>query len=157
MMELLNKTKKGLVYDNQKYFSRFLKYEFEREFDFKVCRNFDYFDGKLSDYSVIIFVIYEEEELFDFLQVYQKGIPLIICTFNKQILNKLKKTHKKGSNYLKCETIVVIYLKKGWSIARLCEKTVPDPILSYFPLNFASFHKDTRMQKFKVNLQNLFL
>jgi len=92
MMELLNKTKKGLVYDNQKYFSRFLKYEFEREFDFKVCRNFDYFDGKLSDYSVIIFVIYDEEELFDFLRVYQKGIPLIICTFNKQILNKLKKT-----------------------------------------------------------------
>lgn len=92
MMELLNKTKKGLVYDNQKYFSRFLKYEFEQEFDFKVCRNFDYFDGKLSDYSVIIFVIYDEEELFDFLRVYQKGIPLIICTFNKQILNKLKKT-----------------------------------------------------------------
>lgn len=91
-MELLNKTKKGLVYDNQKYFSRFLKYEFEQEFDFKVCRNFDYFNEKLSDYSVIIFVIYEEEELFDFLQVYQKGIPLIICTFNKQILNKLKKT-----------------------------------------------------------------
>lgn len=91
-MELLNKTKKGLVYDNQKYFSRFLKYEFEQEFDFKVCRNFDYFDGKLSDYSVIIFVIYDEEELFDFLRVYQKGIPLIICTFNKQILNKLKKT-----------------------------------------------------------------
>jgi hypothetical protein len=82
---------KGLVYDNQKYFSRFLKYEFEQEFDFHVCRNFDYFDQKLNDYSVIIFVIYSEEEIFDFISVYKKGIPVIVCSFNKIILNKLKK------------------------------------------------------------------
>ncbi|RKT00466.1 hypothetical protein [Flavobacterium sp. 123] len=90
-MEVLNKMKKGLVYDNQKYFSRFLKYEFEQEFDFNVCRNFDYFDQKLNDYSVIIFVIYSEDEIFDFISVYKKGIPVIVCSFNKIILEKLKK------------------------------------------------------------------
>lgn len=90
-MEVLNKTRKGLVYDNQKYFSRFLKYEFEQEFDFNVYRNFNYFDEKLSNYFVIIFVIYTEEELFDFLRVYEKGIPLIVCSFNKQILDKFNK------------------------------------------------------------------
>ena len=65
---------------------------------------------------------------------------------------KIKKPHKNESIYQRSETKAAIYLKKYWSTAHLFEKTGPDPILLYFPLNFASFDKDTRMQKFKVNL-----
>lgn len=86
------KKKKLLVYDNQRYFSRLLNYEFKEDFDFDVCRNFDYFKSDvLEDYSLIIFVIYLEEELFDFMKVYKNGIPLIVCTFNNKILKNMQK------------------------------------------------------------------
>jgi hypothetical protein len=124
-MEILNKRKKGLVYDNQKYFSRFLKYEFEQEFDFNVCRNFDYFDVKLSDYSVIIFVIYSDEEIFDFIKVYKKGIPLIVCSFNKLILNKLKKMDEISvldTSSLRSELIIELRNFFNFSILQYVEK-----------------------------------
>ncbi|MDI5950341.1 hypothetical protein QLS91_11770 [Flavobacterium sp. LB2P84] len=83
--------KKGLVYDNQKYFSRLLKYEFQEDLSFDTYCDFKYFDVALNDYSIIIFVIYSEEELFDFMKVYKKGIPLIMCTFSKERFMKLQK------------------------------------------------------------------
>ena len=30
--------------------------------------------------------IYSEEELVNFMRIYKKGIPLIVCTFNKKLL-----------------------------------------------------------------------
>ncbi|TRX37602.1 hypothetical protein [Flavobacterium restrictum] len=83
--------RKGLVCDNQKYFSRFLNYEFKDDFSFDVYRDFEHLDhNDLNDYSVIIFVVYLEEELFDLMKVYKKEIPLIVCTFNKKILGQLQ-------------------------------------------------------------------
>lgn len=81
--------KKGLVYDNQKYFLRLLKYEF-KDISFDSYSNFNYFNEILNNYSIIIFVIYSEEELFDFMKVYKKGVPLIMCTFSKERLIKLQ-------------------------------------------------------------------
>ncbi|MFW0739975.1 hypothetical protein [Flavobacterium sp. T12S277] len=83
--------RKGLIYDSQKYFSRFLKYEFKEDYSFDTYCNFKYFDKVLDKYSVIIFVIYSEEELLDFIKVYRKEIPLIICSFNNKILVELGK------------------------------------------------------------------
>jgi hypothetical protein len=83
--------KKGLVYDNQKYFSRLLKYEFKEDISFDTYSNFKCFNEILDNYSIIIFVIYSEEELFDFMKVYKKGVPLILCTFSKERLIKLQK------------------------------------------------------------------
>jgi hypothetical protein len=39
---------------------------------------------------MIIFVIYNEKEVFDLLKVYKCNIPLIVCSFNKDILLELK-------------------------------------------------------------------
>lgn len=83
--------KRGLVCDSQKYFSRFIKYEFKEDLSFDVCRSFEDFDSGLNVYSIIVFVIYSEEELLDFIKVYKEDIPLIVCTFNNKILIKLKK------------------------------------------------------------------
>lgn len=124
-MEVLNKTRKGLVYDNQKYFSRFLKYEFEQEFDFNAYRNFNYFDEKLSNYSVIIFVIYSEEELFDFLRIYKKGIPMIVCSFNKQILekfNKMEDVSVLDTSNLRSELIIELRNFFNFSIPQYVQK-----------------------------------
>ena len=83
--------KKVLVYDNQRYFSRYLKYEYSDEFDFEVFINFKEFDGIVSDYSFLIFVIYSEKELWDLMRIYKKDIRLIVCTLNNEILQKLEK------------------------------------------------------------------
>lgn len=83
--------KKGLVYDKQKYFSRLLKNKFQQHISFDAYQNFNYLDKGLKDYSIIVFVLYSEDEMFDFMKVYRKGIPIIICTFSKERLIKLSR------------------------------------------------------------------
>jgi hypothetical protein len=83
--------KKVLVYDGQRYFSRYLRYEYGDEFDFNVFINFKEFDGIVSGYSFMVFVIYSERELLDLMRIYKQDVKLIICTLNKDILQKLKK------------------------------------------------------------------
>jgi hypothetical protein len=83
-------SKRVLVYDNQHGFSRFLKKEFGKVIDFKVYKNFDSissFDTIKEDYSFIIFIIYSEDDLFDFIKIHGKGLPIVICSF-KAILNR---------------------------------------------------------------------
>lgn len=82
--------KKGLVYDSQKCFSRFLKYEFRDEFTFDVYKNFKKFDDGLEEYSIILFVVYSELELVDLLRIYKRGVPLIVSTLNVDIKSKLE-------------------------------------------------------------------
>lgn len=83
--------KKGLVYDSQKCFSRFLKYEFKENYTFDVYKNFKKFDNKIEDYSILLFVVYSETELVDLLRIYRRGIPLIVSTLNAEIKAKLEK------------------------------------------------------------------
>ncbi len=84
------KKKKGLIFDGQKCFSRFLKYEFGNDFNFDVYRNFENFDDILQEYTLIIFVIREDEELLDLMRIYKKGIPVIVCTVHNELILKLK-------------------------------------------------------------------
>lgn len=76
--------KQVVVYDNQHGFSRFLKKEFGKEIDFKVYKKLDRisnFDTVKSDYSFIFFVIYSENDLFDFIKINEKGLPIVVCGF----------------------------------------------------------------------------
>lgn len=91
MQNRLNmKKKKVLVYDSQHCFSRFLKYEFKKDFAFEVYKNFKKFDNIIEHYAIMLFVLNSEEELYDLMRIYKKGVPLIVCTFNKDIKSKLK-------------------------------------------------------------------
>ncbi|WP_428228429.1 hypothetical protein [Flavobacterium sp.] len=85
------KKKKALVYDSQKCFSRFLKYEFKEHFTFDVYKNFKNFDDQIEEYAVLIFVVYSDKELIDLLRIYKRGIPLIVSTLNKEMKLKLEK------------------------------------------------------------------
>ncbi len=85
-------TKKKAVYDSKSYFSRFLKYEFRKTLKFDTFKNFNFFEEVIHNYSTILFVIYEEDELVDFMKIHKKGIPLIVCTFNEQLLIKFQNT-----------------------------------------------------------------
>lgn len=82
--------KKGIIYGNQKYFYRLLKYKFDNEFIFDSFKKVKEFKSLSKDYILVIFVIYTEAELEDLMKVYKNDIPLIVCSFNKNILNSLK-------------------------------------------------------------------
>lgn len=84
------KKKKVLVYDSQHCFSRFLKYEFKKDFAFDVYKNFKKFDNTIEHYAIMLFVIHSEIELYDLLRIYKRGVPLIVCTFHTEIKAKLE-------------------------------------------------------------------
>ena len=79
--------KRVLIYGSQKSFSKFLKSKFQDVLMFDVCKNFKYLNEELNVYEAIVFVIYTEEDLLDFLKVYRKGIPLVVCSFNNRLIN----------------------------------------------------------------------
>ncbi|PAM93559.1 hypothetical protein B4N84_17270 [Flavobacterium sp. IR1] len=82
--------KRVLVYDSQKGFSRFLKYEFKEQFTFDVYTNFKQFDDEIEKYSIMLFVVYSDKEVLDLLRIYKRGIPLIVSTLNHEIKSKLE-------------------------------------------------------------------
>ncbi|AYN03649.1 hypothetical protein [Flavobacterium sp. 140616W15] len=86
-------TKEVLVYDNQHGFSRFLKKQFGKDINFKVYKKFsseDNFDNIQEEYSFIFFIVYSGEDLFDFIKLQRKGVPIVVCSFNKEVLYKFK-------------------------------------------------------------------
>ncbi len=81
--------KRALIYGNQKCFSKYLKCKFNREFTFDVCKDFKCLNGEFDTYSVIVFVIYTEDNLLDFFKIYGSGVPLVVCAFNNRIVEVL--------------------------------------------------------------------
>ena len=77
--------KRALIYGNQKCFSKFLKCKFQDVLMLDICRDFRSLNDELDVYAAIVFVVYTEEDFLDFLRVYGKGIPLVVCSFNKRI------------------------------------------------------------------------
>ncbi|KIO50753.1 hypothetical protein [Flavobacterium hibernum] len=78
--------KRALIYGNQKCFSKYIKRRFQDVLEFDVCKDFKFLNEELEVYSVVVLVIYEEEDLIDFFKVYGNGVPLVVCAFNKKVL-----------------------------------------------------------------------
>lgn len=83
--------KKGLVFDSQSYFGRFLKYEFKHDFVFDSYKSIGHFDDSLEGYSLIVFMIYNENEIIDMMRLYKRDVPLIVSCLNKELKLKLEK------------------------------------------------------------------
>ncbi|GIQ59502.1 hypothetical protein Flavo103_26380 [Flavobacterium collinsii] len=83
--------KKGLVFDSQSYFGRFLKYEFKHDFVFDSYKSIEHFDDSLEGYNVIVFMIYNDDEMIDMIQLYRRGVPLILCSLDTEMKQKLEK------------------------------------------------------------------
>ncbi|TDE48574.1 hypothetical protein [Flavobacterium sp. GT3P67] len=83
--------KKGIVFDNQNYFSKIVKHKFKEYILFDTYNNFKNFDKKNNNYSILIFVIYSEDDVYNLLKVNNLEIPMIICAFNKERLMKLRR------------------------------------------------------------------
>lgn len=84
------KLKQILVFDKQHYFSRFLKYEFNELFYFKKFSNDEDLNDIKKKFLTIVFVIYSESDLLDFVKVYGSGVQILVCTYNKEVLDKMK-------------------------------------------------------------------
>jgi hypothetical protein len=88
---MINRTlEQILVYDKQHYFARFLKYEFNEKFDFQKFKKNENLNDIEKKFSMVVFVVYSEADLFDFVEVYKMGVQILVCTYNKEILNKMK-------------------------------------------------------------------
>ncbi|MFV5697421.1 hypothetical protein ACM55H_03545 [Flavobacterium sp. ZT3R17] len=79
-----------MVYDKQHYFARFLKYEFNKKFNFQKFKKDENLEDIEKKFSIVVFVVYSEADLFDFVEVYKMGVQILVCTYNKEILNKMK-------------------------------------------------------------------
>lgn len=78
-----------LVSDNQHYFLNFLKRQF-KNINFQKIKNEESLYN-LTKYSAIVFVLYSEPEVFDFLNIMSNGKQVLVCTYNTKILDKMKK------------------------------------------------------------------
>lgn len=79
-----------LVYDNQNYFFRFLKYEFDENFEFKKIKKNNNFN-EMSNYIIVVFVMYSESEFLDFLKLYNTGVQILVATYNKELLSEMER------------------------------------------------------------------
>lgn len=82
--------KRILIYGNDKSFSKYLKWKFQEVLLFDVCKDFKHLKYDLSVYSIVVLVIYKEEDLNNFFKIYKIGTPIVVCSFNKRAMDFLE-------------------------------------------------------------------
>ncbi len=83
--------KQILIYDKKNYFFRYTKKKIDREI------NIDKYTSKrynnllhLKKYNGIIFIVYQEEDIVTFIDLYLLRIPMIVCSENKTLISLYK-------------------------------------------------------------------
>lgn len=115
-----NEKEKVILYDTKKIFFKFLKYGFKKDFIFDIYSNLIHFEEYLGNYSSAAFVIYCDNDLNDFMKIYQKGIPVIACTTKIEIFEQLKNINEVflfDSSKIKSE--MVLELKGYFNLSTL--------------------------------------
>ena len=88
MFILRMKFNKVLVFDRCRFFSRFLKYEFKK-ISFTTCTAEQVVLG-ISDnekFDLVVFVLYDEEDLICLFQLYLKGEKILVCNHSNIFFN----------------------------------------------------------------------
>lgn len=99
---------KVLVFDNCRYFSRFLKYEFKDikfvsgEKECILCGN-----EMSNEFCLVVFVFYSEEDLVNLLRVYSYGIRLLVCNHINKYEHKFKNV--KNIDVMECLETKSVY------------------------------------------------
>lgn len=83
--------KQIIVYDQKKYFFRFIKSKFKNEYEVikhvNICNSNS---AKEIKFSFVVFVVYEEEDIIAFLNYYTLSDRIIVCSESQFILDKFK-------------------------------------------------------------------
>ena len=83
--------KQILIYDKKNYFFRYTKKKIEREISFhKFAKKNENSALQLKKYNGIIFIVYQEEDIVTFIDLYLLRIPMIICSENKTLISLYK-------------------------------------------------------------------
>jgi len=89
---------KVLVFDNYRFFSRFLKYEFK---DIKFIsgekESILYGSEINNGFSLIVFVFYSEDDMIDLLRLYAYGVKLLVCNHSPRFVNKFRNIKNMGA------------------------------------------------------------
>ncbi|MCX2681980.1 hypothetical protein OOZ15_18660 [Galbibacter sp. EGI 63066] len=93
--EETRKFNKALIYDSQGRFSNLLTQEFSEKYVFEVYTNntFEKFKEESEDYTLVVFVVYSNGDLLDFLKIYERSFPIFLCSFEKRIYKETKNIH----------------------------------------------------------------
>lgn len=86
--------KKMLVYDQNDCFAAVLRREIKLNIDVISCNTFPAgfdFNSKQGEYAIVLFVCNSIEDLFDFIKIHNKGVPVIVCAFNRELLLEFTK------------------------------------------------------------------
>lgn len=81
--------KKVLVYDDRKGFLKMFKRQFKAEFEFSENFLLNKEEDKLEGFDHLIFVIYNKEELVEFLKIDKMQASVLVCLFDKQLFSSL--------------------------------------------------------------------
>lgn len=111
--------KKILVCDSQNFLCKILKKSFDIE-------RFKYYAPMGNYYSshILIYVLYNERELSWFKRIFRKGIPVLVCVFNKKVLHEITFFLEKGDCFFlldgsqinKSEILSVVKLFLNYSV-----------------------------------------
>lgn len=99
---------KVLVFDNYRYFSRFLKYEFKNvKFVLGEKESILYGNEVSKEFCLVVFVFYSEEDLVNLLRVYSYGIRILVCNHNPKFENKFRNV--KNIDVMECLDTKSVY------------------------------------------------
>lgn len=83
-----------LVYDKNASFSNVIRRQIKLDIDIVTYNNFgiDFdFNDKEEEYVLVLFVCSSSEDLFDFIKIYNKGVPVVVCAFKRDFLLEFSK------------------------------------------------------------------
>ncbi|WP_281232917.1 hypothetical protein [Flavobacterium gelatinilyticum] len=80
---------KVLVRDNRGVFLKMFRRKFKDEVEFSEDSFLLKNNSKSADFDRSIFVVYEKEELIEFLKLGKNGSNVMLCFFDKQLYNSL--------------------------------------------------------------------
>lgn len=84
--------KQILIYDKKNYFFRYTKKKIEREIRFhKFAKNNENSASQLKKNNGIIFIVYQEEDIVAFIDLYLLRIPMVVCSENIELIKLYKK------------------------------------------------------------------
>jgi len=78
-----------LVRDNNGIFLKMFRRSFRNEFDFFEDSFILKDESQSNNFDRSIFVVYDKQELIEFLKLNKKGTNVLVCLFNKQLFGSL--------------------------------------------------------------------
>ena len=107
------------MYDRKRYLHRFIKLKFKSWFTSELwnVKRIKVDSNYFNQFNGIIFVFYNETDIVDFLNCYNKEINILVCSEDDRILNNfltIPNVEIININFLKCDLYNILSKKTGF-------------------------------------------